>query len=137
MASPLALEEAKEVGAPIRSDFDQINIRQRGFHQSNERSKAIPPQPTTTRTSDKKNQYSSLEEPRDDDQVTTATSKAAKDKTATSNAEAPPKSTTMHQTTGALAIGSFELNNTDFPPMVGNSFNQHSKVARDVIEPQV
>jgi len=43
----------------------------------------------------------------------------------------------MHPKTGAPTVSSFELNKTDFPPMVGNSFDQHSKMARDVIEPQV
>ena len=84
-----------------------------------------------------KNRYSPLQEQRDDIRATTTTSKVARDETATSNEETPPKTTTMHQKTEDPAAVSFELNKTDFPPMVGNSFDQHSKMARDVIEPQV
>jgi len=61
----------------------------------------------------------------------------ARDETATSNMETPPITTTMHQKTEDPADGSFELNKTDFPTMIGNLFDQHSKMARDVIEPQV
>ena len=45
----------------------------------------------------------------------------------------------MTQKTGApnTNASGFELNNTEFPPIVGSSFKQHSRLVRDIIKPQV